>query len=290
MATLEGLAEVVKAASESGNPITKIETQPDGSVEITFLQGLELAYAQEAVVGAGNPDAKTLERAINSGGEVEIEADASYKTKDTLDIHLEHREKLAGEVEVEGTPQNLADFVEQIEAAAATVEQRPVPESVTGLDTTDLQMLNSSNITQEFPQETIATQQFITKDAVVTFTNENPPIVRVEFDEKTVSLPKLEEQLQGLAQNGALGENGSALVGEALQEIRNQFPQLVIAEAPTVIMTPPSAEPVANLSADERGVRERQIPINATAQASAQITRPEYQGVAATQMAQTHAI
>jgi hypothetical protein len=251
-------------------------------------------------VGTENLDAQQLEKILNNtplnlevqnlekilsnspdiaeNSTIKIDADAAVKSTvtDTADIniHLEHKDsgKIAGGVEAEFTPEALTGFISQLE----TSYQQQTPQNPAldvPIQVQDLQMLHPSNIGQVSLTEQVAlpsaATEFITEDSLVLLTNDNPPVMQVKFDEKTVDLKKLEAQLNALAEaeNKPFGENGVELVKTVMQEIRTQYPKLVERENQVLIV-------------DEIELTNNQPP-------ASQISKPtDYVGITVSQEAQ----
>lgn len=237
--------EGLKEAYNQGDPIFVNDRSPniEGNNNAQILDNAknleQILNIDDDKTGVGfdSSDARKLNQILNEptdSQKIEIGAATAVKSTvtDTADIdvkvHLEHQDKarIAGGVETKFTTEALADVFRQLE----TSYQQP---QTTALDipiqAQDLQMLHPANIqtvskTEIKPSEVT---EFITQDSVVTLTNDNPPIMKIQFDEHSVSLEKLETQLNVLAKDGAFGANGSELAILAIEEIRKQHPKLV---------------------------------------------------------------
>lgn len=278
MVSLQGIDALVKAGKETGNHVTTVEifNNPENKgeqvVAITFEKGLEMAYAQEAAAGAGNPTMQQSEQNLATSPEISVDVLAQEKNTtevvDTADIHLEHRtidtNKVKGEIEVSGTPAAFTEMAQNI--AAMTQEQQAQP-----FYSPEAQQQIMEQIATQQPaaaatsyQPTISqleVKEFITDNANVTFYNDaKSPIVRVEFNEETVDFNRLKEQLNTLAAEGVLGEQGQKLVDDALKEIVTKYPNFALPQQENAVIIQPQPELQASASADERGHEGRRKP------------------------------
>ncbi len=279
---VEAIERVIKAAPEQ---VTSVSIEA-GKMTVNFAQPpdaekLEQAYNNSPVTSE-NPDAQMLERALNGDGKndakIEIEAEAAYKTKDTIDIHLEHKEKTEVGAGIEGTPTNIADLVAQMGETAPTTTQLPntmqgeTPPAMLPLDVAMLNREPTPELSQELnmlqpvseamPTEIATAQnavsgieQFVDGNAVITISQDSQkqPTLNIQFDEKKVDLTTLQQQLNAMAEEGLLGENGKQLEAQAMQQINAQFPSLatkdgaILGDVPQAVM-PKSEMPTSGMS------------------------------------------
>jgi hypothetical protein len=291
MVELQQIDKLVRAGNETGNPVTTIEMLPDGSVAVTFLEGLERAYRQEALAGAGNPAVKKSEQ--NPAVSPEINVDILAKQKNTnevidvADIHLEHRtintDKAKAEVEVSANPAAINELAQQMMAAPAPaqLDNKPV---AGGLANPDVQILEQMlAISQPSPVTQLATpteatsipiqpQEVIIQGANAQVTVEKDeitkkPILAVNFEPESVNFELLKEQLNIMAADGSLGANGQKLVDDALKLIAVKYPELILPQQENTIIIQPQPELQASASAEERGHEGRRKPeMHASAQ------------------------
>jgi hypothetical protein len=284
MVSLEGLDALVDIGAKTGNHVTTVEifNNPENKgeqvVAITFEKGLEMAYAQEAVAGAGNSTVQQLEQNIAASPEINIDVLAKQKNTtevvDTADIHLEHRiidtNKVKGEVEVSGTPTAFTEMAQNIAAMAQEQQAEPfyspeVQQQI--IDQIATQQPTTAATSYQPTISQLEVKEFITDNANVIFYDDaKSPIVRVEFNEKTVDFNRLKEQLQALANEktpdgrSLLGEQGQKLVDDALKEIVTKYPEFALPQQENAVIIQPQPELQAAASADERGHEGRRKP------------------------------